>query len=75
MSVHSALTTHRKNHRRRKVLGKWSLTGMAAVMSCVLSFQAIEGDELKLVRDGNRLVSDGRLCGGGGHHVAAIAAR
>lgn len=46
MSVHSALTTHRKNHRRRKVLGKWSLTGMAAVMSSVLSFQAIEGNEL-----------------------------
>ncbi len=46
MSVHSALSAHRKNHRRRKVIGKWALTCMAAVMSVTLTFQAIEGEEL-----------------------------
>ncbi len=46
LSVHSALTTHRKSHRRRKVLGKWFLAGMAAVLSGLLTFQVVEGDEV-----------------------------
>ncbi len=46
MSVHSALSTHRKNHRRRMAGGKLALTGVAAACSCVLTYWALEGDDV-----------------------------
>ncbi len=46
MSVHSALSAHRKNHRRRKAKGKWLLTAMAVALSAVVTYRAFDGTTL-----------------------------